>query len=323
MKASNAGKMRTIVAASDIILHHYDASPFSEKVRELLAIKQVEWQSVAMPNMMPKPDLLPLTGGYRRAPVMQIGADIFCDSQVIMAEIERRTPGADVGPSWPVNLWADRLFFQITVALIFGKLGDRVDPAFIADREKLSGRPFDVAAMAKGAGPARGHWRAQAAWIERALAAGGTPFLAGAAPGIADVAAHMNIWFLASAFPRLADDLLAGFGTLATWRAAMIGFGTGQPHAMTGARALEIAAASAPMPVIITDEGAALTGFAVGAPVFVAADDYGRDPIAGSVVAIDAERIIIARQTGDLGLLHLHFPRASFVVVARTTGEQA
>ena len=302
---------------SDIILHHYDASPFSQKVRELLAIKKLGWHSVITPNMMPKNDLVPLTGGYRRAPVMQIGADIFCDSQVIMAEIERRTPGADIGLSWPVNLWADRPFFLITVTLIFGKLGNSVDSAFIADREKLSGRPFDVAAMAAAAGPARGHWRAQAAWIERALTLGRTPFLAGETPGIADVSAHMNIWFLADNFPAEADELLGGFAALATWRAAMRGLGEGAPQPMTGARALEIAAASQPMPVPIVHEGADLCGFDIGDSVVVAADDYGRDPIAGSVVAISADRIIIARQTPDLGLLHLHFPRASFVVAAR------
>ena len=315
--------------ASDIILHHYDASPFSQKVRELLAIKQLAWHSVVMPSMMPKPDLVPLTGGYRRAPVMQIGADIFCDSQVIMAEIERRhpAPATDTGPTWPVNLWADRLFFQVSVALIFGKLGDRVDPAFIADREKLSGRPFNIAGMAAAAGPTRGQWRAHAGWIEQALATAGTPFLAGATPGIIDTAAHMNIWFLANSFPKLADELLTGFARVAAWRTAMTAMtalGHGTRHEMTGARALEIAAASAPMPVPITHEGAELSGFEAGDPVFVAADDYGRDPIEGILIVIDATRIVIARQTPEFGLLHLHFPRASFIVAARpAAGENA
>jgi Glutathione S-transferase, N-terminal domain len=41
---------------------------------------------------MPKPDLTALTGGYRKTPVLQIGADIYCDSQLIMRELERRYP---------------------------------------------------------------------------------------------------------------------------------------------------------------------------------------------------------------------------------------
>ena len=184
--------------ADEIILHHYESSPFSEKVRLMFGIKELAWRSVISPNMMPKPELTPLTGGYRRAPVMQIGADIFCDTQVMLAEIERHSPSGSAkgGLPWAVNLWADRLFFQVTVPIIFGELGDRVPRAFIEDREKLSGRPFDVAAMKAAAGPMRGQWRAHAGWIESALKESGDPFLRGEHPGLADAAAYMNVWFL-------------------------------------------------------------------------------------------------------------------------------
>ena len=61
---------------ADILLHHYDNSPFSEKIRLALGLKRLAWRSVIQPNMMPKPHLVPLTGGYRRIPVLQIGADV-------------------------------------------------------------------------------------------------------------------------------------------------------------------------------------------------------------------------------------------------------
>ena len=61
---------------TDLILHHYPNSPFAEKVRVTLGIKQLAWKSVIIPNMMPKPDLMPLTGGYRKTPVLQVGADV-------------------------------------------------------------------------------------------------------------------------------------------------------------------------------------------------------------------------------------------------------
>src|SRR5215472_2689787 len=126
---------------SDLILHHYDNSPFSEKPRLLFGIAGLAWNSVIQPVIMPKPDLTPLTGGYRRIPVMQIGADVFCDSQVILAEIERRAPAPKVihGADWAINLWADRLAFQPAVAIIFGAIGDTVPAEFIKDREALSG----------------------------------------------------------------------------------------------------------------------------------------------------------------------------------------
>ena len=80
----------------EIIFHHYVASPFSEKIRVVLGMKGLAWRSVEIPNMMPKPDLMPLTGGYRKTPVMQFGADIYCDTQIIIRELERRFPDRPV-----------------------------------------------------------------------------------------------------------------------------------------------------------------------------------------------------------------------------------
>ena len=74
----------------DIILHHYEFSTFSEKVRIALGYKQLAWRSVDIPGLPPRPLLSPLTGGYRRAPVMQIGADIYCDTHAILAAIDRQ-----------------------------------------------------------------------------------------------------------------------------------------------------------------------------------------------------------------------------------------
>ena len=74
---------------SELILHHYPPSPLSEKIRVALGIKGLSWKSVEIPRVPPKPDVMPLTGGYRRTPIMQIGADIFCDSQMILIELER------------------------------------------------------------------------------------------------------------------------------------------------------------------------------------------------------------------------------------------
>src|SRR6202789_2847913 len=137
------------MAQPDLILHHYDTSPFSEKVRLLFGLRGLAWRSVIQPTIMPKPELTPLTGGYRRIPVLQSGADVNCDSQVILAEVAARSGGPLEGAGWAVNLWADRLFFGVTVPIIFGEI--EVPKAFIEDREKLSGRPFDSAA--RGAAP--------------------------------------------------------------------------------------------------------------------------------------------------------------------------
>ena len=55
---------------TDLILHHYEASPYSEKIRTLMGIEGLSWSSVIVPPIAPKADLLTLTGGYRRALMM-------------------------------------------------------------------------------------------------------------------------------------------------------------------------------------------------------------------------------------------------------------
>ncbi|MFN7263589.1 MAG: glutathione S-transferase family protein [Phenylobacterium sp.] len=299
----------------DLIRHHYDASPFSETVRIVFGLTGHAGSSVITPTMMPKPDLTPLTGGYRRAPVLQIGADVYCDSMVIRDELQRRAPlPGDRGLAGlrGIGLWADRLFFQATVPVIFGEMGHLTPKAFIADREKLSGRPFDVEAMAQAASPMRVQWRGHASWIDHAL--GDAPFLAGEAPGLADASAWMNIWWLKGALPDTYARLTAGLERLEAWRGRMAAIGQGTRTEITGAAALDIARAAEPAPAPDHDPDDAL-GLSPGDPVVVMADDYGRDPIAGTLVAAGPSRLILARETPDLGRLHLHFPRVGYVAL--------
>jgi glutathione S-transferase len=299
--------------AQDIILHHYDTSPFSEKVRVLLGVKGLSWRSVIQPVIMPKPELVPLTGGYRRIPVLQIGADVYCDTQVIMAELESRQarPAVVRGADWAVNLWADRLFFQVTVAVVFGEMGDAVPEAFVKDREKLSGRPFDMAAMKAAAGPMKAQWRAHASWIERGLAS--NDFLGGSTPSLADIAAYMNVWWLGRAAPVACAGLLEGLPKTTGWAERMKALGHGRRLDMTGAEALAAARAAEPATASGHDP-ADPSGLAPGAAVTVRADDYGRDPIEGRLVVANAERIVIARESPELGATHVHFPRVGYLL---------
>lgn len=301
---------------SEIILHHYDTSPFSEKVRLALGIKGLAWRSVIQPVIMPKPDLIPLTGGYRRIPVMQIGADIYCDSQVILAELDRRrpTPKLAQGLDWAVNLWADRIWFQASVAVIFGEIGDAIPKAFADDREKLSGRPFDVAAMKAAAPFMQAQWRAYAAWLEDGLAGG--DYLGGSSPSLADVAAWMNVWWLTGAARGQADAMMAGLARTQAWAQRLRDIGHGQRTEMSPPDAVRIAADAQP------DASAAVSGedpsgLKAGDRVVVQADDYGRDPLEGILVGLSGDRVIVARDADGVGRLHVHFPRAGYVLARR------
>ena len=121
---------------SEIILHHYPMSPYAEKVRLAFGLKGISWRSVHIPNIMPKPELMPLTGGYRRTPVMQVGADIFCDTLCILREVERRFPApslypnGDKGVAHAATWWAEKSLFDTAVGIAFGEMGDKLPEAF-------------------------------------------------------------------------------------------------------------------------------------------------------------------------------------------------
>jgi glutathione S-transferase len=299
-----------------IILHQYWQSPFTEKVRVVLGMKGLAWRSVEQPSIMPKPELTPLTGGYRRIPVMQIGADIYCDSQVILRELERRYPGpvsAAGGLHTAVGLWADQIFFGPSVTLIFAEMGSRgaVDEAFKKDREALSGRPFDPAAMQAGVPVMREQWRAFCSFIEEQLARHGD-FMHGT-PSVSDAHAYMNVWFVAKFVPATAEQLLAEFPRLAEWakRVAAIGYGTHSP--MTRADAMAVARDATPTTAEQTDPDDP-HGLTAGTAITVAALDYGKEPIAGTLVASSAQHVAIRRVDPQVGEVVVHFPRAGFTV---------
>src|ERR1700691_3483174 len=241
-----------------IILHHFDRSPFSEKIRVVFGHKGLSWRSVRVPEIMPKPDLMPLTGGYRRTPVMQIGADIFCDTQVILRELERRFPEPTLFPrgyegvASATAMWTDRTFFQSTVNLVFGSLADKVPPDFIADREKLRGAKFDVAAMASAIPQMRDQFRAHVQWIEAQLG-DGRNWMCEDTPSLCDINAYMNVWYLRQNLPREADRLLAEFAGTRAWETRMRGVGHGPRSEMSTMAALDIAAGAKPETAVLPD----------------------------------------------------------------------
>ena len=299
------------------ILHHFEASPFSEKIRVIFGFKRIAWQSVLIPRIMPKPDLVPLTGGYRRTPVMQIGADIFCDTQIIQREIETRFPepslfpGGNGGVPWMTGLWIDRIFFGSTVFLVFGSLGDKVPQDFIDDRTKLRGQPFDVKAMTAALPHHRDQFRGQAALIEAQLANGRNWLLDKFS--LADAGCYMNIWYVRSNLPELADELLAEFPRLREWEERIRALGHGMRTDISGQDALSIAAKASPE-VRANEAAGDFEGHRVGDRVKVSADEPVKTPIEGEIVSLSVHHIAIRRRDPDLGEVVVHFPRLGYVV---------
>ncbi|MEQ1660768.1 MAG: glutathione S-transferase N-terminal domain-containing protein, partial [Hylemonella sp.] len=107
---------------AELLLHHYPTSPFSEKIRLILGYKQLAWRSVLVPRVMPKPDVVALTGGYRKTPFLQIGSHIYCDTALICDVLEHLQPEPTLYPADQKGLarilaqWSDDKLFWAAMA---------------------------------------------------------------------------------------------------------------------------------------------------------------------------------------------------------------
>lgn len=309
--------------AQSIILHHYPTSPFAEKIRRALAIKNLAWASVTQPVIMPKPDLAALTGGYRRIPVMQIGADIYCDTRLILEELEKRftlhplNHGGHEGTGAMVAMWTDRQWFPITAQIVFAEIGDHVPDAFKDDRAKATGRPFDIPAMKKAAPFMREQWVAHLCWINDRLKAarhsGTGDFLLGSKPGLVDVHAVFNIWFAREHLKDFIEEAFAATAHVADWYDRMYEFEGQEPEELTPEQAIQIAKSVAPR-LISATVGYEPRGLRPGDRIHVAPDDFAKEGVEGELVHADKHRIVLKRHDERAETINVHFPRAGYVV---------
>ena len=130
-----------------LILHHYDFSNFAEKARLMLGFKGLAWLSVEQPPILPKPKLVPLTGGYRRIPILQDGADLWCDTRLIAHELERRVPSPTFFPDGTrghgeaIAWWAEQQFMRPSALFVSGINADHMPEGLHDDRARLHGLP--------------------------------------------------------------------------------------------------------------------------------------------------------------------------------------
>lgn len=310
---------------SELILHHYPTSPFAEKTRLLLGFKGLSWRSVKIPPVMPKPDLTALTGGYRKTPVLQIGADIYCDTALIARRLEQEKASPALFPEGQEMItasfaaWADSVVFQHAVSLVFqpesvavrfAKLSPEAIKAFVADRAGLfSGG----SATRLSAEQAKHQWPTIMARLEQQLEREDGDYLFGE-PSIADFAMAHPLWFLKGT--PVTAPLVDVYPAVSAWLARVMGFGHGAFSEMTSEEALEVARHSTPaaLPDEQFDEP---SGFKAGQQVVIAAIDYGVDPVAGELLFAGREELILRREDERGGLVHVHFPRFGFRIEAR------
>jgi glutathione S-transferase len=298
---------------SDIYLHHYDTSPFAELIRKALGLT---WQSVIIPTMMPKPDLVLLTGGYARTPVMQIGADIYCDSAAILAALEAAFPSPSLYPAplGPLHRmiagWAGAGQFAAHVGAAMGNVPPGVlQPGFAEDRKKRF-VGFDFDAMPRFAPHLQTQCLAATSWIEASLA-DGRPFIGGDAAGHGDLALYANSWFL-KAMPFAADFAAKVFAypRFAAWYERMENIGQGNRIESDAAAALASAKAAQPLPLTHSVEA----GFAPGQNVMIQTEQSGDAPVLGTLLQSGPQGIVIERTSAEAGTVNINFPRLGQIV---------
>ena len=307
-----------------LILHHYPSSPFAEKVRLMLGYKNIPWKSVVIPMISPKPDLVALTGGYRKTPVLQIGADIYCDTALIADVLEHIEPMPTLYPepckgmARTLAQWADTNLFWTSMAYnmqpkglaqLFENAPAEAAKAFADDRKAMSAgmqrqRPQDAAAAYKS------YLRRLSDMLDD------LPFVLGDKPCITDFAMYHPLWFTRVRTSALSDILNATPAVL-DWMDRMSAIGHGSMEKFTAAEAIAVAAASAPAALrddVFQDDH----GIALGSRVVLSADSFGPEPSEGELVAATRLHYTLRRTDEGAGTVHVHFPRIGYSLKAAT-----
>lgn len=302
--------------ANSLILHHHEPSPFAEKIRVVLGVKGVKWRSVLVPMAMPKPDLTALTGGYRGTPVLQIGADIYCDSRLIMEVVEALHPSPPLLRSGPLlnfglQHWSDETLFPPGAALAMHENRAHLPDELIADRTAYFAG-LDFSSFARDARHFHAQFSAHVALIERQLV-DGRAYLLGAAPEWADINAYFPIWMANGHFPS-ARRYLSQHARLGAWCGRIAAFGHGVREEISPAAAIGIAKTSRPAAAGGGTGQPDESGLEAGEDATVWPVEHPDTPVTGRLIALTPDRVSIAREDPMAGDLHVHFPRIGYRV---------
>ena len=307
---------------SNFILHHYEPSPFSEKIRAILGYQGLSYKAVTIPVIMPKPDLTALTGGYRKTPVLQQGAHVYCDTRLIAQVIDAQASEKTIYPTEQAvsaNIlaqWADQKLFSLAVGLVFSpagfaELAAKIPPAMLAALVK------DREVLRRGATAPRMSQQTILAelpvflqQLEQQLQNGG-PYISGAEPTIADFSVYHNIWFINNnAAVRVH---LQPYPALQSWLAAMKEIGHGTIEEISGQAAIDEARLSE-SESHADCEFLELNGLKYGDQVTVQPTDYGFDPVVGELVLSLSDEVAVKRLDERAGEVYVHFPRVGYQI---------
>ena len=299
---------------TELILHHYSLSPFSQKIRTMLGYAEVPWVSCITQEAPPRPKLDPLTGGYRKIPVAQIGADIFCDTRVITDEIVRLSGKDNLrvdALSDEAKQWVRRADAEVFFACVLSANGWRLTMRVLRHFSFSELKHFlkDRQAMGKQSAvrlpkPAQAKSTAISflADVESQLS---DRFLFGDEPNLADFSVYHNVWFM---HYLGAKSFVKKFPKVIAWYDRMHSFYRDPVKTISGDDAIAQANTSAPRSLTTLEVPHELQG----QQVVVAPNDYGQAPSSGMLVGGGHARWIIERAGPSGKPVHVHFPQEDF-----------
>ncbi|TVP53297.1 MAG: glutathione S-transferase family protein [Halomonadaceae bacterium] len=299
---------------SALILHHYPMSPFSEKIRLMLGYSGLSWQSVSVRELPPRPELAEMVGGYRKIPVAQIGADLFCDTRIIATEIARLSGKPELAlenNDEAVQAFVRVVDLEVFLACLVSASGSKMLGKLIKSTSLLEAMRFlkdrinmGRNARVKALGPKQAKERVQEHLVslEQMLK---QDFLFGDSPNNADFAAFHSLWFVCDLAEK---PVTLAFPKVHQWMDRMRAFGHGNQTPISSDDALDIARENEPRPVSRTAEKL------MDQSVSIAPNDYGRTPVTGLLVGGDEQRRVINRDTERCGAVHVHLPRQGFSI---------
>lgn len=299
---------------AELVLHHYEISLFSAKIRAMLGYCELPWGSALTPPMPPRPLVDRLAGGYRRIPVAQVGADIFCDSRLIADEIAQLAGRPELSLArvdTAQRELVERAELEVFFACVRRAAGWPLMRRVLRDYgpTALFKLLRDRAGMARSINEPRLRVNPSANAVEaylddlEALLSG--DFLFGDRPTIADFSAWHCLWFVTRVGGR---ELLANHPRTQIWAANMTAFDSGARRELTPETVLSQARDAEPREL----PGDAGQDALLGETVAIAPADYAPEPVHGTLVASLADRFILRRETPDAGTVHVHFPRERF-----------
>jgi glutathione S-transferase len=273
---------------------------------------------VRAPAVLPKPELVALTGGYRKVPVLQVGNHVYCDTALIARVIEERCPSPTLyQPPMAAALatWADDQLFNAALPYVLrpSRLDDMLrwftqdELTRFADDRRDMGK--DSTRPATSGKQRRAHFSVFLTWLESTLEH--SKYLTGESLSIADFAAYHTLWVLAHSTP----EALAGHQRVREFVAALEALPDPLISSLSPEEALVVSKHSA-----IDWEPASVfsdaTGLTVGQTVVARAADVGRDPVQGTLVWAAADEVVLRREDPRAGVVYVHFPRLGYDIAA-------